>query len=48
MMDAISLPYTVVDTPDKVSAIGAAYRHSRIISRPVVVAITRGVLLGER
>jgi sulfopyruvate decarboxylase subunit alpha len=48
LLESISLPYTIVDTPDKVATISAAYTHSRVISRPVVVAVTRGVLLGER
>lgn len=47
IMDAMTLPYTVVDTPDKLSIIPRAYAHSRIINRPVVVGFTRSVLLGE-
>jgi sulfopyruvate decarboxylase alpha subunit len=48
LLESISLPYTIVDTPEKVTAISAAYAHSRVISRPVVVAVTRSVLVGER
>jgi len=48
LLDSISLPYTIVDTPEKIGAVSAAYAHSRVISRPVVVAVTRAVLLGER
>lgn len=46
MMDSISLPYTIVDAPDKVSIIPTAFQHSRTINRPVVVAFTRDVLRG--
>jgi sulfopyruvate decarboxylase subunit alpha len=48
LLEAISLPYTIVDAPEKLGAISAGYAHARVISRPVVVALTRGVLLGER
>ena len=48
LLEAISLPYTIVDTPAKIATISAAYTHSRIINRPVVVACTRGLLRGER
>lgn len=48
LMDSISMPYTIVDSPEKVSVISTAYAHSRVISRPVVVGFTRGVLRGER
>lgn len=48
LLEAISLPYTIVDTPAKIATISAAYTHSRIINRPVVVAFTRGLLRGER
>lgn len=48
MMDAISLPYTVVDAREKISIIPAAYEHTRTINRPVVVAFTRDVLRGVR
>ena len=32
---------------DKIGEIGRAYEHSRTISRPVVVALTRDVLRGD-
>lgn len=47
LMDSISLPYTIVDSPEKISAVSKAYTHSRVLSRPVVVGFTRSVLRGE-
>ena len=44
VLDAISLPYTIVDKPEDVSLIGRAYNHSRVFSRPTVVAMTRDFL----
>lgn len=44
VMDAISLPYTVVDTPDKIGAISRGYRQARAHNRPYVVGFTRDVL----
>jgi sulfopyruvate decarboxylase alpha subunit len=48
LMESISMPYTIVDTPEKVSVISQAYSQSRVMSRPVVVGFTRGVLRGEQ
>ena len=47
LVDSINLPFRVVDSRDKLNAIGVSYRHSRVINRPVVVALTRDVLYGE-
>ena len=47
VMDAIDIPYTIIDSRDKLGDIARAYHHSRTISRPVVVALTRSVLQGE-
>jgi sulfopyruvate decarboxylase TPP-binding subunit len=46
MMDAISLPYTIVDSREKLAVIPTAFDHTRTINRPVVVAFTRDVLRG--
>ncbi len=48
LMDSISMPYTIVDSPEKVADISKAYTHSRVMSRPVVVGFTRSVLRGEK
>ena len=47
LMESISLPYTIIDNSKKISDISRAYDHSRVISRPVVVAMTRSVLRGD-
>src|SRR5262245_22751043 len=44
VMDAISMPYRIVDKPDDIREIGRAYTHSRTFSRPTVVALTRDLL----
>ncbi|MEQ9811928.1 MAG: thiamine pyrophosphate-binding protein [Azospirillaceae bacterium] len=46
VLDAIDLPYLIVDRPDELPRIGEAYRHSRTFSRPTVVALTRSLLKG--
>jgi sulfopyruvate decarboxylase alpha subunit len=46
VMDAINLPYTIVDKPEDIPSIGTAYRHSRVFSRPTVVAMTHNLLVG--
>lgn len=45
LMESISMPYVIVDSPEKVSLISKAYEQSRVLCRPVVVGFTRGVLL---
>jgi sulfopyruvate decarboxylase subunit alpha len=47
LLDSINLPYEVIDSRDRLSRIRAAYRHTKVINRPVVVALTRDVLRGE-
>ncbi len=47
VMDAISLPYMIIDRRDKIPDIKRAYEHSRTINRPVVAIMTRDVLRGE-
>jgi sulfopyruvate decarboxylase TPP-binding subunit len=44
VLDAISLPYIVVNEPKDIPMISRGYRHSRTFSRPVVVALTRDLL----
>jgi sulfopyruvate decarboxylase TPP-binding subunit len=48
VMRALDLPYTVIERRDQLGEIARAYRHSRVISRPVVVGFTREVLRDER
>jgi sulfopyruvate decarboxylase subunit alpha len=48
VLDAINMPYTIVDKPDEVSLISRCYRHARTFSRPMVVLFTRDLLRGSR
>jgi sulfopyruvate decarboxylase alpha subunit len=48
VMQAIDLPYTVIDSADDLGEIGRAWHHAMITARPAVVGFTRDVLGGER
>ncbi len=47
VMKAIDIPFVPIERADDIPRIGTAYRHSRVMSRPVVVGFTREVLRGE-
>lgn len=47
VMQAIDIPFVPIERADDIPRIGTAYRHSRVMSRPVVVGFTREVLRGE-
>ncbi len=47
VMDAINLPFTVIESRDRIPEITRAYEHTRTFNRPAVVAFTRSVLRGE-
>jgi sulfopyruvate decarboxylase TPP-binding subunit len=47
LLGSLNLPYTVVERRDELPKVRAAYRHTKVINRPVVVALTRDVLRGE-
>lgn len=47
VMRAIDIPYMVIDRSTDIPRLATAYRHSRVISRPVVVGFTRELLRGE-
>ncbi|MBI4523386.1 MAG: hypothetical protein HY695_06185 [Deltaproteobacteria bacterium] len=47
LMDAISLPYMIVDESRKILRIPDAFKHSQVMNRPTVVAFTEPVLRGE-
>ncbi len=47
VMQAIDLPYTVIERRDQLGEIRRADAHSRIIARPMVVGFTRDFLYGE-
>src|SRR5436190_11560164 len=44
VLNAIDLPYTIVDRAEDIREIGRAYRHSRTFSRPTAVLLTRVLL----
>jgi sulfopyruvate decarboxylase subunit alpha len=44
VLNAISLPYMIINEPEDLGTIRRAYHHSRTFSRPTVVALTRDLL----
>ena len=44
VLNAIDMPFTIIDRPDDIGQIGRAYRHSRTFSRPTAVLLTRDLL----
>jgi len=47
VIQAIDLPFVPIERADDIARIATAYRHSRVMSRPVLVGFTREVLRGE-
>src|SRR5580692_4504810 len=46
VLDAIAMPYQIIDKPDDVGLISRCYHHTRTFSRPMVVLLTRDLLRG--
>jgi hypothetical protein len=46
-MQAIDLPFIPIEREDDIALIATGYRHSRVMSRPVVVGFTRELLKGD-
>ena len=44
VMEALGIPYHVVDRPEQIGVIPAAHEHARIAKRPVALLFTRGIL----
>ena len=44
IMNAINMPYAIVDKEDELPMIGKAYKYTRTYSRSAVVVMTRGFL----
>jgi sulfopyruvate decarboxylase subunit alpha len=44
VLEALDLPYTVLNRPEDIKTISRAYHHSRTFARPTVVALTRDLL----
>ena len=47
VMQSIDLPYTIIDSREKIGDIGVAYAHSRKINRPTVAVLTKKLLQGK-
>jgi sulfopyruvate decarboxylase subunit alpha len=48
VIDAINMPYAIIDKPDEVPLISRSYRHTRTVSRPMAVLLTRDLLRGSQ
>ena len=44
VLQAIDLPFMIVDRAEDIPLIGRAYHHSRTFARPTVIALTRDLL----
>lgn len=47
VLDAISMPYRIIDKAEDIASISRCYRHTRTYARPMVVLFTRDLLRGE-
>jgi sulfopyruvate decarboxylase TPP-binding subunit len=47
VMQAISMPYLIIDKSELLERIPEAFQHSRVMNHPTVVAFTEPVLRGE-
>jgi sulfopyruvate decarboxylase subunit alpha len=48
VLEAINMPYQIIDAPGDISAISRCYRHTRTFCRPMAVVFTRDLLRGGR
>ena len=44
IMEAIDMPYTIIDREEEIPQISRVYRHTKALFRPAVVALTRDLL----
>jgi len=47
VLDAIDLPYRIIDEPGDIASISRCYRHTRTFARPMAVIFTRDLLRGQ-
>jgi sulfopyruvate decarboxylase alpha subunit len=47
VLNAISMPYTIIDKPEEIHLISRGYQHTRTYSRPMVILFTRDLLRGS-
>ena len=48
VLDAIDMPYRIIDQPADISSISRCYHHTRTFARPMAVIFTRDLLRGAR
>jgi sulfopyruvate decarboxylase subunit alpha len=48
VLDAINMPYRIIDTAGDIPSISRCYHHTRIYARPMAVLLTRDLLRGSR
>jgi sulfopyruvate decarboxylase subunit alpha len=48
VLDAINMPYEIIDSSGDVPSISRCYRHTRTYARPMAVLLTRDLLLGKK
>ena len=46
VLDAISMPYKIIDKPEDIGLISRCYKHTRTYARPTAVLFTRDLLRG--
>ena len=47
VLDAINMPYRIIEEPDDIPSISRCYHHTRTFSRPMAVIFTRDLLRGR-
>jgi len=47
VMQAIDIPFVAIERGEDIAQLAIAFRHSRVLSRPVVVGFSREMLRGE-
>jgi len=47
VLQAIDMPYHIIDRPQDIGLISRVYHHTRTMARPMAVLFTRGLLRGE-
>jgi sulfopyruvate decarboxylase TPP-binding subunit len=45
VLEAINMPYQIIDTPADIPCIARCYRHTGTCARPMTVLLTRDLLL---
>ncbi len=48
VLNAIDMPYQIIDKPEDIALISRSYRHTRTYARPMAVLFTRDLLRGSQ